>query len=125
MEERDAQTLCPGTALPIDELQAFTFETRQRLIQTGHREGDVMNPFAPLLDVLRDRPVGCCRLKQLDLGLSDLKKSSPDLLVRNFFDGITVGPQQQAEPGDRLLKIPDRDPDMLDVRWCHGVSVKS
>ena len=67
VDERDQRTFGAGARLLVDELRAAGLELRECRVDVFHAQRDVVESWAALLDIFRNRRVGRRRFEQLQL----------------------------------------------------------
>jgi len=121
MQKRDIQTLCALARGLVDQLHAIVSQFSQPVLQTVNGECQMLNALEFLLDEFSDRTLRIGRLQQFNLGLSDFEKGGPDLLLLDFFNGITLQAKLFFPEWDRFVQTFDGYTNVFNMRQVHCV----
>ena len=119
MQERDLEAEQALARARVDELYAFTGESRERDMDIVDLVGDVVHPGAALGEELADRGVGSDGCEQLDAAVADEHGRCLDALVGNG-RAVLQGCAEKAGVGvEGLVEVVDGDAEVMNAACVH------
>jgi hypothetical protein len=113
----------PGTALPVDELEAPGGQVPERGIEVGHTVGEVVKAGTSVLKKATDGGIRCQRLQELELPVSSAHEDQLDALGLYTFAAGTPGAGHGFEQRKHAVDGLDGDSDVVEGQALQGWAV--